>query len=161
MGSSLLFDNLIAQLCIALILLFTVKRLYIQYVTLPPGPTGYPVIGCLLMLRNVVPSRLYNKLYRKYGPIYSMKMGLKLFVVVSGYQALRDVFIKHAGHFSDRPDMYMFSDVFKRKGIISSSGGFWKRTRTKTSLYSRIDSPNGTLLLFDIIGTTLSAAARN
>ncbi|KAJ4775957.1 hypothetical protein LUZ62_060214 [Rhynchospora pubera] len=69
---------------------------------LPPGPRGYPVVGCLPLL-GANPHHSLAHLARQYGPIMHLKMGKHHVIVASTASAAR-VFLKALdAYFSDRP----------------------------------------------------------
>ncbi|KAJ8298376.1 hypothetical protein KUTeg_024907 [Tegillarca granosa] len=98
---------------------------------LPPGPPIYvPILGNLVGLN---PETLLGKLkeYRKqYGDVFSLKMGSKWWIVLNGYDTIHAALVKNADVFSSRPDITIFRNIAKRKGIVASSGKLWKEQRT-------------------------------
>ncbi|KAL3847910.1 hypothetical protein ACJMK2_018800 [Sinanodonta woodiana] len=129
---------------------------------LPPGPWYIPFIGNVWELA-VDPDlrKSLRRLHKQYGDIYRLYMGPKLAVVISGYEAIKEVFVKRGGEFSDRPDILITSLIREKQGILSSSGELWKEHRTfilttlrnfgfgKTSLEGKIQT-EVTILLSDI-----------
>ncbi|XP_061173041.1 cytochrome P450 2C8-like [Saccostrea echinata] len=100
--------------------------------TFPPGPPTVPFIGNLL---SVNPNTLLEKFEdykKKYGDVFSLVTGSKVLVVVSGYDTLRDVFIKHGDVVSERPDSFLTREIGKNKGVSHASGALWKEHRTFT-----------------------------
>ena len=85
---------------------------------LPPGPRfRLPVVG---NLHDVdADMRIFLRRYRKqYGDIYSLYVGTKLVIVISGYRFLREAFVKNGEIFSDRPKGHnIYSEVTKGKCI--------------------------------------------
>ncbi|KAJ6849297.1 putative cytochrome P450 76M5-like [Iris pallida] len=72
------------------VLFFRLRRRRRTSPPLPPGPTGLPVVGSLLSL----PPELhlhFTELARTYGPIYRIRLGRKLAVVVSSPALAREV----------------------------------------------------------------------
>lgn len=98
---------------------------------IPPGPPSYvPILGNLV---NLAPKTAIETLrgYRaKYGDIYSMQMGSRLVIAVNGYETIKDILVKHADNFSNRPDIFIFKEISKSQGLIGSSGSLWKEHRT-------------------------------
>ncbi|XP_060079129.1 cytochrome P450 2J6-like [Ylistrum balloti] len=132
LSSLLSLSTLLKCLVVFFITFILLRKHFSKRAKLPPGPAGLPLIGSVLMLRNETPSELYNRLYRQYGDIFSIRMGSKLFVVINGFKSLHEVFVKRSDVFTDRPNMYLFSVLNKENGVVASSGEMWRRTRTFT-----------------------------
>ncbi|XP_070562966.1 cytochrome P450 2U1-like [Ptychodera flava] len=99
---------------------------------LPPGPKGLPLVGSVLTMRKF--EYLHDgleQLRREYGDVFSLRLGCRLFVVLNGYDAIREAFIGKSEFFSDRPGMLsMWQAVTNNgKGIVGSSGATWKKSR--------------------------------
>ncbi|KAL3875527.1 hypothetical protein ACJMK2_033471 [Sinanodonta woodiana] len=100
---------------------------------LPPGPWHIPFIGNAWELAADPDLRKsLRRLHKQYGDIYRLYMGPKLAVVISGYEAIKEVFVKRGGEFSDRPNS-LFNNLIGEK---QASGELWKKHRkfTLTSL---------------------------
>ncbi|XP_060078047.1 cytochrome P450 2B1-like [Ylistrum balloti] len=118
-------------MAIVVILLFLLLYWSQQWPSnIPPGPTGYPVVGCLPLVRRNGLKNTLRKLRIEYGDVFSIKLGQTLIVVINGVDALKEAFIKRAEDFSDRPDTYRSATLIKSKGIVQASGQHWKHTRT-------------------------------
>ncbi|XP_033742771.1 cytochrome P450 2C37-like [Pecten maximus] len=97
----------------------------------PPGPTGYPLVGNFPLLMSGNRPKLFDQLRRKYGDVFSLQLGSRRMVVINGYEALKEAFVKQADVFSERPQAdYASIRTSNCKGIVRSSGEFWKNTRT-------------------------------
>ncbi|KAI6669983.1 hypothetical protein NL676_004868 [Syzygium grande] len=77
----ILADKVLAQEIAAATLLFLITRFFVKSLLLrlnsrklPPGPTGWPVIGALPLLGNM-PHVALAKMAKKYGPVMYLKMG--------------------------------------------------------------------------------------
>lgn len=81
----------------------------------PPGPRGIPLIGSLPSMRSGMQINTLKKLRQKYGDIFSMVMGRRFVIYLNGRDVIRDAFVKHSEHFSDRPNMIFF-EIFNFKG---------------------------------------------
>ncbi|GLJ32226.1 hypothetical protein SUGI_0648610 [Cryptomeria japonica] len=53
-----------------------------QRLSLPPGPSGWPILGNLLQLGKRPHESLYA-LSHKYGPLMTLRLGMRTVVVVS------------------------------------------------------------------------------
>ena len=89
---------------------------------LPPGPRfRLPLIGNLYDVDTDI--RKFLRRYRKqYGDIYSLYFGTKLVIVISGYNCLKEAFVKNGEIFSDRPKGHtFFTEMAKGKVITKNS----------------------------------------
>ncbi|KAG9454529.1 hypothetical protein H6P81_007433 [Aristolochia fimbriata] len=68
---------------------------------LPPGPRGLPLLGCLPYLEPDIHS-WFARLSRQYGPIISLKLGQKLFVVVSSPSLAKELLKDQDTTFANR-----------------------------------------------------------
>ncbi|XP_033115782.1 cytochrome P450 2F5-like [Anneissia japonica] len=84
---------------------------------MPPGPVGLPIVGYLPFL-GLKPYKTFAKLVKKYGPIYSVKMGSRKVVVLNGCQVIREAFVKKGRQFAGRPH-WMLSKLNGGRGIAN------------------------------------------
>ncbi|CAL5000699.1 unnamed protein product [Urochloa decumbens] len=82
---------------------------------LPPGPTGFPLVGSLPSLDPQLHA-YFARLAGQYGPIFSIRLGSKLGVVVTSAPLAREVLRDHDLAFSGR-------DVPDAARSISYGGG--------------------------------------
>ncbi|XP_072050206.1 cytochrome P450 2J4-like [Amphiura filiformis] len=133
-------------LCVAAIAMFT---WWLQKPkNLPPGPWGWPLVGYLpnlvvaLYRTGLNPHQLFAKLATQYGPVFSMRIGGKVVVVINKYHIVKQAFMNP--HISDRPLNQTLENIGIKKRLKStqritfSSGEVWKQQRrfTLTSLRS-------------------------
>lgn len=76
-------------------------KCYREIKLLPPGPWGIPVMGYLAFLGQEKHTQ-YMELAKKYGGVFSARLGTQLTVVVSDYKVIRDTFRKK--EYTGRPD---------------------------------------------------------
>ncbi|XP_064370041.1 cytochrome P450 2H1-like [Dromaius novaehollandiae] len=95
----------------------------------PPGPIALPFIGSMFHLnpRNV-PENL-EKLSKKYGPVFTVRLGPKEVVVLYGYDVVKEALIDQADEFSGRGTLPLFDKFFQGTGIVNSNGETWKQLR--------------------------------
>ncbi|XP_069830120.1 cytochrome P450 2K6-like [Dendropsophus ebraccatus] len=98
----------------------------------PPGPKPLPIIGNILDLDAEKPHLSFKELAKKYGPVYSLKIGVQKMVVLCGYDTVREALVNHADEFADRPTMPVFLDIARGYGLIFSNGHNWKAMRRFT-----------------------------
>uniref|UniRef100_A0A8C6SFI9 Cytochrome P450 n=1 Tax=Neogobius melanostomus TaxID=47308 RepID=A0A8C6SFI9_9GOBI len=96
----------------------------------PPGPTTLPFFGNVLNLSVDNPLKSLEKLRRTYGNVYSLYIGHRAAVVVSGAKALKEALVNKAVDFAGRPqDMYANAIVEDRGVIMADFGHKWKEHR--------------------------------
>ncbi|BAT97687.1 hypothetical protein LR48_Vigan11g058100 [Vigna angularis] len=114
-----------------LLLFFLRQRGTVKNHSFPPGPKGLPIIGNLHQLDN---SLLYLQLYKlskKYGPIFSIQLGLRPTIVVSSPKLAKELLKDHDLEFSDRPKL-LGQQKLSYNGlemIFSPYGEFWREIR--------------------------------
>ncbi|XP_073442601.1 cytochrome P450 2K1-like [Dendrobates tinctorius] len=99
---------------------------------LPPGPRPLPIIGNLHILDTKRPYLTMHELSKKYGPVYTLQLGVEKVVVICGYEAVRDALVNHGEEFSGRPKVAIFDEMYKGHGIIFSSNDNWRAMRRFT-----------------------------
>ncbi|XP_069830377.1 uncharacterized protein [Dendropsophus ebraccatus] len=121
---------------LVIIFLFFTKVFYNQkenkYKNFPPGPKCLPIIGNLHIFDIKDPSKTFTQLSNKYGPVFSIQLGMQKVIVLYGYDAVKDAFVNHAEEFTDRADIPIFKETSKGHGIVFSNGENWKVMRRFT-----------------------------
>ncbi|KAI4371637.1 hypothetical protein MLD38_009964 [Melastoma candidum] len=69
---------------------------------LPPGPAGLPLIGSLHQLGSSPHVSLYH-MAKRYGPVFTLRLGSVLTVVASSPQVAKELLHKNDQSFADRP----------------------------------------------------------
>ncbi|OCL10731.1 cytochrome P450 [Glonium stellatum] len=77
----------------------------------PPGPPTVPILGNLHLMPAKYGHRQLRAWAQNYGPIYSLMLETKTYIVLSSGTAVRDLLDKRSNIYSSRPDMYMAHDV--------------------------------------------------
>uniref|UniRef100_A0A8C4Y1T9 Cytochrome P450 2K1-like n=1 Tax=Gopherus evgoodei TaxID=1825980 RepID=A0A8C4Y1T9_9SAUR len=70
--------------------------------------------------------------YNKYGPVFSIHMGPKNMVVLSGYKMVKEALVNQADAFAERPRIPIFEKIARGNGIIFAHGENWKVMRRFT-----------------------------
>ncbi|XP_069584358.1 cytochrome P450 2K1-like isoform X2 [Ranitomeya imitator] len=99
---------------------------------LPPGPRPLPIIGNLHILDMDRPYLTMHELSKKYGPVYTLQLGVEKVVVICGYEAVKDALVNHADDFSGRPKVALLDEMYKGHGIILSTNDNWRAMRRFT-----------------------------
>ncbi|XP_035675180.1 cytochrome P450 2U1-like [Branchiostoma floridae] len=88
----------------------------------PPSPPGLPLLGNLLSLIRE-PHLQLTAWRRRYGDVFSLRMGPQDVVVVNGCAAIKEALVMKGAHFSDRPALFLTEAISSRKGIIMRKDG--------------------------------------
>ncbi|XP_009687467.2 cytochrome P450 2J2 [Struthio camelus] len=94
----------------------------------PPGPQLFPLVGTFVDFKQPLHLAL-QKLTPRYGNIFSVQFGSLTFVVVNGYQMVREALVHQAEIFADRPNIPLLQEIFRGFGLISSNGHIWRQQR--------------------------------
>uniref|UniRef100_A0A8C4R1H1 Uncharacterized protein n=1 Tax=Eptatretus burgeri TaxID=7764 RepID=A0A8C4R1H1_EPTBU len=98
-----------------------VKRRHGARGPFPPGPTGWPLLGNLPQLDlHHLPQELM-RLSKKYGPVFSVRLGTTKVVVVSGYKTVHDALLRHGNEFCERPVYPLIENNGLNNGVL------WRR----------------------------------
>ncbi|XP_031495421.1 flavonoid 3',5'-hydroxylase 1-like [Nymphaea colorata] len=129
---------------IAGIVLFLVTRLFLSYLLravsgrrpLPPGPKGWPFIGCLPLLGRMPHVSLFE-LAKVYGPVMYLKLGTSAMVVASSPAAAKAFLKTLDTTFTNRPPnagathmAYNAEDL-----VFADYGPRWKLLRKLSNLH--------------------------
>ncbi|XP_054839575.1 cytochrome P450 2J2-like [Eublepharis macularius] len=126
------------SLLACLLILYLLKRLLsckggetVMKQNLPPGPPRLPLIGSIWVLGPVITLERPIKLAKFYGNIYTLWLGSKLVVVLSGFEAVKEALINHSEDFAGRPETVLSQTIIKNMGagIIFTNGHTWKEQR--------------------------------
>ncbi|KAM4642696.1 cytochrome P450 2C5-like [Discoglossus pictus] len=97
---------------------------------LPPGPTPLPILGNVLQFSGSDLYKPFIKLSEKYGPVYTIYMGLEPVVVISGCEAVKEALNDKADEFSGRGNMPFLEKISDGgHGVIAANGERWKQMR--------------------------------
>ncbi|XP_077204311.1 cytochrome P450 2J5-like [Paroedura picta] len=118
---------LIALLTCLLMLHFLRQRW--SQTSYPPGPLRLPMIGSIWRIGVKVHKDTYIKLAKKYGNIYVLWLGPMPYVVLSGYEAVKEGLFNHSDAFAARLLTPFLKTIAKGQGIIFSNGHTWKQQR--------------------------------
>ncbi|XP_070306928.1 cytochrome P450 2F3 isoform X1 [Odocoileus virginianus] len=83
---------------------------------LPPGPRALPFLGNLLQLRSQDMLTSFTKLSKEFGAVYTVYLGPRRVVVLSGYQAVKEALVDQAEEFSGRGSYPVFFNFTKGNG---------------------------------------------
>ncbi|XP_074524640.1 cytochrome P450 2J2-like [Halichoeres trimaculatus] len=118
------------------LLLFTVIFiLTIDYIksrrpaSFPPGPWALPILGNTFNVDHKKTHESMTQMARKYGDVYSLRMGKHWVVVLNGFEVLKEALVNQGDSVADRPALPLVMDLTKGLGVIFTSGDMWKQQR--------------------------------
>ncbi|XP_061185640.1 cytochrome P450 2C20-like [Saccostrea echinata] len=117
-------------LAIVCVLVFLIWSLTGRRKGLPPGPTCYPIIGNVGLIKPSEAVKDHRRLRKIYGDFYSLMIFHRPVIFIHGLHNIRELLVKHGDVFSDRPKVFPSEVLAKRKGLAWSSGSLWKEQRT-------------------------------
>ena len=102
---------------------------------LPPSPPAVPILGHLHLLKGPFHRALHH-LSETYGPIFSLRFGSQLVVVISSSSAVEECFTKNDVIFANRPRLMVSEYLgYKYTSIVSSPyGEHWRNLRRLCAL---------------------------
>ncbi|KAG0615761.1 hypothetical protein M758_5G064800 [Ceratodon purpureus] len=90
---------------VALLVVHVSRQLFKQHkLNLPPGPTPLPIIGSLHLL-GTHPHQSLAGLAQKYGPVMSIQLGQKTYVVATSPEVAQEFLKVQDANFSSRPQL--------------------------------------------------------
>ncbi|KAG0576333.1 hypothetical protein KC19_5G072200 [Ceratodon purpureus] len=102
---------------VALLVIYASWALFKQQkLNLPPGPTPLPIIGSLHLL-GTLPQKSLAELAKKYGPVMSVWLGQRLFIVATSPEAAKEFLKVQDANFCFRPP-FRAAKVLVPKDIV-------------------------------------------
>lgn len=89
---------------------------------LPPGPIGWPLLGCIPNLgwmkhrTGLESHEIFMQFSKRYGDVVSLYMGQRLVVVLNSYASIKEAFNNPA--LLGRPQSAILDDVVIARGMI-------------------------------------------
>nr|AEM42992.1 cytochrome P450 [Siraitia grosvenorii] len=97
---------------------------------LPPSPPSLPIIGHLHLLKRPI-HRNFHKIAAEYGPIFSLRFGSRLAVIVSSLDIAEECFTKNDLIFANRPRLLISKHLGYNCTTMATSpyGDHWRNLR--------------------------------
>uniref|UniRef100_A0A0D6QS09 Cytochrome P450 n=1 Tax=Araucaria cunninghamii TaxID=56994 RepID=A0A0D6QS09_ARACU len=130
----------------ALLLPFLLLRKRNKTYQLPPGPSGWPIVGNLLQIANQTIQVYLQKLHQQYGPIYTVRLGSQPMIMVASHELAHEALIEKGSMFASRPPAQGLSKLF---------------SSNQTSINSAAYGPLWRTLRRNLVSETLNPAALN
>ncbi|KAF2713931.1 cytochrome P450 [Pleomassaria siparia CBS 279.74] len=126
---------------------------------IPKGPWGFPLLGSFPMLTKY-PEVTLDGWARKYGSLYSVRLGNQLFVIVSDPAIAKDLMVTNGVVFSDRKEMFIKSQtVFRGRGITATAyDDRWRKHRRIASIWLSQKAVDGYTTVLDFEATEMIRA---
>ncbi|XP_063287259.1 cytochrome P450 2G1-like [Pelobates fuscus] len=122
--------TLLIALCISCLIVILGFKIIWRNGNLPPGPRPLPLLGNLLQLRKGDFVETLQKFSQQYGDVYTVYLGTRPVVVVTGYKRVKEILIDRGDEFLARGDMSTFDTVYKNYGIAFASNMHrWRELR--------------------------------
>ncbi|XP_023364013.1 cytochrome P450 2G1-like [Otolemur garnettii] len=146
------------ELCLTCLTIILVWKRINKGGKLPPGPTPIPFLGNLLQVRPDATFQSFMKLREKYGPVFTVYMGLRPVVVLCGHEVVKEALVDQGDDFSGRGGLAITERNFQGYGVVMANGDRWKILRRfsltilrdfgmgKRSIEERIQEEAGYLL---------------
>ena len=106
------FTTVLIFIGVAAVFLLSIRRRK----RLPPGPSGYPVIGNITQVDLTNTINEFPRLRKEYGDVFCIKLLHRPNIVVNGREAITELLVKHADSLSERPDNLFFQVITEGLG---------------------------------------------
>uniref|UniRef100_A0A2K5NYI6 Uncharacterized protein n=1 Tax=Cercocebus atys TaxID=9531 RepID=A0A2K5NYI6_CERAT len=116
-------------LCLSCLLVLIAWKRMNKAGKLPPGPTPIPFLGNLLQVRTDATFQSFMKLREKYGPLFTVYMGLWPVVVLCGHEAVKEALIDQTDEFNGHGKRTSIEQNFQGHGVALASGERWRILR--------------------------------
>ncbi|XP_039121124.1 ent-kaurene oxidase 2 isoform X1 [Dioscorea cayenensis subsp. rotundata] len=114
----------LAALAVGLVAAPAVGKLLIdrkQPSNLPPAVPGWPLIGNLLQLKAKKPHQTFAKWAEVYGPIYSIKLGSNMMVVLNSIEVVKEAMVTKFSSISTRKLSKALQVLTSNKSLVAMS----------------------------------------
>ena len=112
--ANLLLDTFDTKSTIILLVVFFLSLIYLKRVlsqNFPPGPWSFPFVGSLKLLKEK-PHHHLTYLQKKYGDVYSLRLGKYRTVVACSLEAIQEGLVKNSPKFSGRSAIFSNGVLF-------------------------------------------------
>ncbi|KAG6555952.1 hypothetical protein Mapa_001892 [Marchantia paleacea] len=131
LDASKAFPTFAVATVVLVLVTFIVNRVFFgKKLNIPPGPRGLPILGTLLRTRGPRTHIILREMAKEWGPIFTLKTGVKYFVVVTSPELTHDALIKDVQTFSSRPKLLSRLNFTGWRSVNSALyGPYWRGIR--------------------------------
>src|SRR3954466_563488 len=97
-------------------------------VPLPPGPTGYPLVGSIPTIARLGMPELLRQSRERYGDVVRIKVANRTMILLAHPDHVRHVLHEKRDNYFKGPTYDSFR-LLSGNGLLTSDGDFWKRQR--------------------------------
>lgn len=129
---------MIIELVVGVLVFVAVFKVWVDLTLwrkMPPGPSGFPVLGYLPLLDKEAPYLTLSNLVSKYGRVFSIKLGQVKCVVLADPDLIRKCFSKL--EFCNRAPLFLTHGIMDGYGLICAEGPMWKIHRQLLAEFMR------------------------
>ncbi|ETE58753.1 Cytochrome protein, partial [Ophiophagus hannah] len=130
---------------LSLLILFSLKQWWSRR-HFPPGPPFLPIFGNVWAFQTRNKEDILKKLAKKYGNIYTLWLGNRSVVVLSGFKAVKEGLVGYGEEFGGRTLSAFFSSQRKGRGIVFANGHIWKKQRQIGNSSLRLFGPGNKMI---------------
>ncbi|KAM5145946.1 cytochrome P450 2A5-like [Mantella aurantiaca] len=84
----------------------------------PPGPTPLPLLGNVFQIKRCDIAKSLMKIRETYGEVFTIYLGSRPVVVVTGYKQVKEVYLDKVDDFILRGDMPAWNSFYQSQGVI-------------------------------------------
>nr|AGN04286.1 cytochrome P450 [Oryzias melastigma] len=95
----------------------------------PPGPTPIPILGNLHQLDLKRPDQTFMKFAKTYGSVFTVYMGPRKTVVLTGYKTIKEALVNYAEEFGEREAPTVAKEAHLDYGVAWANGDSWREMR--------------------------------
>ncbi|KAH7906434.1 cytochrome P450 [Hygrophoropsis aurantiaca] len=142
---------------IGVIVVYAPRR---QIHPLPPGPPGHWLFGNKLP-KSYAPEQ-FAKWTEEYGPVFSLKQGSQIWIIIGRYQAAMDIMEKEGAALADRPRSISAGEILSggMRVVVAGAGERLRRLRRalhaqlqpkSAETYEALQTTNAKDMLLDVL----------
>ncbi|KAF8913320.1 cytochrome P450 [Mucidula mucida] len=132
-------------LCVCFLVVFAFKLLkrFHGSKPLPPGPPSAWLLGESFQ-RNSIPFLQFEEWVKQYGPVFSLKRGSSVVIVIGRYQEAIDLMEKCGAKISDRPRSIAASEIYSGglRPLLLSNTPTWRIMSRKEAHLAILNDPD-------------------